>query len=67
MIKLKIAGMTCQHCVRSVTEAVAKVPGVQEVVAVDLARQEALISGQAETDALVDAVQKAGYQAQVAA
>lgn len=31
-----VSGMTCQHCVASVTEEVTEVPGVQEVD-VDLA------------------------------
>jgi copper chaperone len=66
MIKLKIEGMTCNHCVKSVTEALAKVPGVEKVVEVSLAQKEAVVSGHAQVAALVNAVADLGYEVRVA-
>ncbi len=66
MIKLKIEGMTCNHCVKSVTEALAKVPGVENVVEVSLAQKEAVVSGHAQAAALVNAVADLGYEVRVA-
>ena len=67
MTKLKIEGMTCNHCVKSVTEALAKVPGVDKVIDVSLAQKEAVVSGDAQPAALVSAVADLGYEVQVAA
>ncbi|MDH3969085.1 MAG: cation transporter, partial [Rhodospirillales bacterium] len=36
MIRLKVEGMTCQHCVKAVREALSSVPGVDQVAEVDL-------------------------------
>ena len=58
-----IQGMTCDHCVRAVTRALAKVPGVERVVAVDLARGEARIAGSPDEQAVVAAVRDEGYEA----
>jgi copper chaperone len=65
MTKLKIAGMSCQHCVHAVTTALQKVPGVDRVVEVSLERGEALIEGRAENALLVQAVEEEGYSAEV--
>jgi copper chaperone len=65
MTKLKIEGMTCNHCVKSVTEALAKIPGV-DIVDVSLTQKEAVVSGHADTAALVNAVADLGYEVQVA-
>lgn len=66
MTKLKIEGMTCNHCVKSVTEALEKVPGVDKVVDVSLAQKQAVVSGHAQPAALVSAVAELGYDVQVA-
>ena len=63
MIKLKIEGMTCNHCVMAVKKALSQVPGVKEVVEVSLDRGEALIEGEAPLEALVNAVREEGYEA----
>lgn len=67
MIKLNITGMTCQHCVRAVNEALAEVPGVERVVEVSLERGEATLQGYPEADRLIKAVEEEGYQAEVVA
>jgi len=56
-----VEGMTCEHCVRSVTEEVAEVPGVA-AVEVDLASGRMVVRGAAVDDAAVRAaVDEAGY------
>jgi copper chaperone len=64
MITLKITGMTCGHCAKAVTDALAKVAGVDDVVEVSLERNEALIEGRPDLEALVAAVREEGYGAQ---
>ena len=65
MTKLKIEGMTCNHCVKAVTQALAEVPGVDKVVEVSLEQKEAVVSGTADNAALIGAVAEAGYEARV--
>lgn len=65
MIKLKVTGMTCGHCEGAVKKALAGVPGVERVVSVDRARQEAVVDGTPDASALVAAVFDEGYQAEV--
>jgi P-type Cu+ transporter len=63
-ISLDIAGMTCASCVRRVERALSKVEGV-ETAAVNFASERALVTAgpTVAVDALVAAVEKAGYQA----
>ena len=58
-----VVGMTCGHCVSSVTEEVSQVPGVT-AVDVDLASGGLTVTGDAEVDdaAVRAAVEEAGYQ-----
>jgi copper chaperone len=58
-----VVGMTCGHCVNSVTEEVSQVPGVTDV-AVDLASGGLTVTSQTpvEDSAVQAAVEEAGYQ-----
>lgn len=58
-----VAGMTCSHCVDSVTEEVAKIPGVVNVD-VDLANGGLEISSEGTLDdsSVKEAVEEAGYE-----
>lgn len=58
-----VQGMTCSHCVASVTEEVGAIAGVQDLE-VDLATgRVALTSEQPVSDAqIADAVREAGYE-----
>ncbi|WP_431873204.1 heavy-metal-associated domain-containing protein [Amycolatopsis sacchari] len=58
-----VTGMTCEHCVRSVTEEVGEIPGVTGV-AVDLPAGKVTVTSEQEltTDAVRAAVEEAGYQ-----
>ena len=58
-----VTGMTCGHCVRSVTEEVWEIPGVLDVqVELDTGRLTVTSSAPLEESAVRDAVQAAGYQ-----
>ncbi len=56
-----VTGMTCGHCVASVTEEVSAVAGVGEVT-VDLETGTLTVTGDAPADAIKAAVEEAGYQ-----
>ncbi len=62
-IILKITGMTCQHCVQAVNQALRSVPGVEQVE-VNLDSGTAVIQGTAERDRLIAAVTEEGYAAE---
>lgn len=57
---LHVTGMTCQHCVKHVREALVKVTGVDDV-AIDLASGKTDVAGSADRAALIQAVRDAGY------
>ncbi|HGJ5864270.1 copper-exporting P-type ATPase CopA [Arsenophonus nasoniae] len=63
-IQLLINGMTCASCVNKVQKALLSTPGVQNAQ-VNLAERSALITGHAKHQALIQAVQKAGYDAEI--
>lgn len=61
---LLIEGMSCASCVSRVEKALEKVPGVTQA-RVNLGERSALVIGDASAQQLVEAVDAAGYQAQV--
>jgi copper chaperone len=64
MTTLSVVGMTCNHCVHSVTKALQAVAGVQNV-SVNLQDGRARVEGKADPQALVRAVEEEGYKAKV--
>ena len=63
-MELPIEGMTCDHCVRTVTAALAKVPGVHSAQ-VSLSDRKAVIESNGDLptrEALTAAVVQAGYR-----
>jgi copper chaperone len=58
-----VTGMTCEHCVASVTEEVSEIPGV-ETVAVDLGTGGLDVTSSRPLDdsSVRAAVEEAGYQ-----
>lgn len=63
---LKVTGMTCGHCVSSVTEALESVAGVEHAQ-VDLQNGRATVEYDAtrtSPDALASAVTEEGYKAE---
>jgi copper chaperone CopZ len=62
---LSIFGMTCDGCVNTVKRILSRVPGVHRAE-VELASGRAVVTGEARPEALLTAVQGAGYGAQLA-
>ena len=63
MTKLKVEGMSCNHCVNAVSRALEAVAGVDRVVEVSLDRGEAVIEGNADIAQLLAAIEGEGYKA----
>ncbi|MEN3363622.1 MAG: P-type Cu+ transporter [Burkholderiales bacterium] len=66
-LTFKVDGMTCASCVSRVEKALQKVPGVAEA-SVNLATEKAQVrsTGIVTPEALIAAIQKAGYEAAIA-
>ena len=60
-IELTIAGMTCDHCVRSVGDALRRVPGVMSADVRIGSATVSLDESRASTADLMRAVKAAGY------
>lgn len=60
-IKLNVEGMSCNHCKMAVEKAVKGINGV-ESVQVSLDKREAIVTGSAARELLVQAIEDAGYQ-----
>lgn len=60
---ITVSGMTCGHCVNSVTEELSKLAGVTEV-SVDLDSGKVEITSDADLDQaqIASAVEEAGYE-----
>lgn len=64
-IELNVTGMTCDHCVRSVTNALKDVPGVADAV-VSLEDKKATVTAdEVDVAKLIEAVEEEGYAATV--
>ena len=59
---IAVEGMSCEHCEQTVAEALEDVEGVHSVD-VDREAERATVEGDAETRALVTAVDEAVYDA----
>ena len=67
-LKLKIKGMTCEHCVKTVTEALKRVEGVIDVVvSLEEGLAEVVLQDQDDTplEELQEAVVEAGYEVEM--
>ncbi|MDD2059221.1 heavy-metal-associated domain-containing protein [Pseudomonas putida] len=64
-VELQVQGMNCGSCVKHVTEALRPVEGVSDV-AVDLQAGRVKVSGDSDSQALLAALENAGYPAQLA-
>jgi copper chaperone len=62
MTTVKINGMSCQHCVASVTKAIQDISGVSQV-SVDLDKGEATYEGDVSEQDVKDAIVKVGFEA----
>lgn len=64
-IQLNVQEMTCNHCVKHVTESLMAVAGVTEVK-VSLEDGKVTVAGSADSAALIKALGAAGYPAAAA-
>ncbi len=65
-ITFNVTGMTCDHCVHAVTNAVKETPGVADVT-VSLEAKSAVVTGdQIDVAKIIAAVAEEGYEAAVA-
>lgn len=62
-IELEITGMTCDHCVKSVTNALKDVPGVSDAVVSLEDKQATVTADTVDVQALIAAVEEEGYTA----
>ncbi len=64
-IQLSVTGMTCDHCVKSVTGALKGISGVKSAM-VDLQAKSAVVEGEGvDVAKLIEAVKEEGYEAAV--
>ena len=65
-VRFAVNGMTCDHCVASVRNAIEELPGVQKAL-VNLDEGSAVVEGEhLDKEAIVAAVAEEGYEATVA-
>ena len=62
METVKVKGMSCGHCVASVTKALQGLAGVSDVQ-VDLEKGEARYQGDVDKQLIRDAIAKIGFEA----
>jgi copper chaperone len=60
MIEMKVEGMSCQHCVKAVTQAVQDVDQ-NASVKIELAEGRVSVESHSPRDALAAAIEDAGY------
>ncbi len=61
MATVQIKGMTCQHCVASIKDALEKIPGISNVK-VDLEKGEASYGGDVDRKQVKEAIEKIGFE-----
>lgn len=59
-MKIKIEGMSCQHCVGHVTEALKNIAGLSDIK-VSLEEKCATVSGNADPTVIKAAIEEEGY------
>jgi copper chaperone CopZ len=60
---LKVNGMICMHCIGAVKQALEQVPGV-EAAEVSLEKAQAVVTGDADVQAMIAAIKDEGYGAE---
>lgn len=58
--QFNVTGMSCQHCVKAVTQAIKSIDP-EAVVQVDLPSGKVLVASQATPQALSNAIEQEGY------
>ncbi|MCX2819822.1 cation transporter [Haladaptatus sp. F3-133] len=60
-MEIKIRGMSCEGCEENVEDAISGIDGVRSVRA-DRDTDTATVEGDADEDAIAEAVEEAGYE-----
>ena len=60
-IEIKVEGMSCNHCVMAVENAIKRVEGIKEI-SVDLKSKKAKMNGDVDLEKIKDAVEGSGYK-----
>ncbi|MDA0675909.1 MAG: cation transporter [Proteobacteria bacterium] len=63
METLKVAGMTCGHCVAAVTKAI-RADGPSSIVRIDLAGGTVVVEGRQSRAQLITVIERAGFTVQ---
>ncbi len=64
-IEFNVTGMTCDHCVNAVTNAVKEIEGVSDV-SVSLEAKSAVVTGSVvDVQRVIAAIEEEGYEAAV--
>jgi len=61
MATVSIKGMSCPHCVASVTKALQDIPGISDVE-VNLEKNEATYMGEVDKTVIKEAIRKVGFE-----
>ncbi|PID71821.1 MAG: mercury transporter [Desulfobulbus propionicus] len=61
MNTVKINGMSCQHCVASVQQALEAIPGIANIV-VDLEKNQAIYDGAVPSETVAQAITAIGFE-----
>ncbi|MEK6200823.1 MAG: heavy-metal-associated domain-containing protein [Desulfobulbaceae bacterium] len=61
MTKIKIKGMSCQHCVDSTRKSLEAIAGISNIQ-IDLARNEATFDGKVDIQTVKEAITKIGFE-----
>jgi copper chaperone len=61
MTTIKVKGMSCQHCVGSVSKALEALAGISNVQ-IDLAKEEATFDGKVDIETVKEAITKIGFE-----
>lgn len=61
MTTVKIKGMSCNHCVNSVREALAKLPDIKDIT-IDLDAGEARFDGDVAPESVKQAISAIGFE-----
>ncbi len=62
-ITLNLSELSCNHCVATVKKALTAVAGVTEV---DVTLKQAVITGEASVETLINTIESVGYKATLA-
>jgi len=61
MTRIKIKGMSCQHCVETTRKALEAIPGISNIQ-IDLARGEVQFTGNVESKTVQKAITGIGFE-----